>query len=153
MASEVRIAQRRDEDPLVAILRIKHEEDGIGGFREDMVRATVKRGIEQDNAMIGVIRGPHGIEATIGLFIGTLWTSPDQHISDLWHFVAPDYRKSTHGKALIEFAKWASGELERPLMMMTVKNEKTAKKVDLYERQLGPATGFMFTYQRATVAA
>ena len=149
----VSLAIPTDESALLEALAMKHHEDGFGKFDHAKVREVIRRGITREFAMIGVIRGPHGIEATIGLFIGTLWTSPDQHISDLWHFVAPDYRKSTHGKALIEFAKWASGELERPLMMMTVKNEKTAKKVDLYERQLGPATGFMFTYQRATVAA
>lgn len=146
MTSTVRIAVPTDEAPIVEILRLKHAEDGNGGFDESMVRAMVQRGIRQDYAMIGVIRGVSGIEATIGLFIGALWTSQDQHLSDLWHFVMPPYRKSSHGKALLEFAKWTSSQLDRPLMMLTIRNEKTAKKCELYERQLGPARGFMFQW-------
>lgn len=146
--STIRIATPHDEEPLLDILRQKHEEDGMGSFDVDLVRATVRRGIRQDWAMIGVIRGDHIIEATIGLFIGALWCSTDQHLSDLWHYVSPTYRRSTHGKALLEFAKWASGELERPLVMATIKNAATEKKVALYERQFGQPVGFVFRYTK-----
>lgn len=144
MTSTVRLAFPSDEESLVDLLRLKHVEDGVGSFDENRVRLTVHRGIARDFAMVGVIRGKERVEASIGLFVGGWWYSSDENLSDLWCFVHPEHRKSTHAKSLIEFAKWAATQLDRPLLMAALANETTARKVQLYERQFGKPAGSIF---------
>jgi len=151
-ASEVRLARGEDFGPLLALLKLRHEEDGIGRFDESRVLATLIKGIARDMAVIGVIRSGSGdIEASIGLFTAGWWYNTDTYITDLWNFVAPDHRKTTHAKRLLEFAKEAAVFLKRPLIMSKVLNERTEAMLRLYGRQL-PKGGEFFVF-RPPVAA
>ena len=129
----------------MTMLRLRHSEDGIGSFDEDEVRTTVRRGILRDWAYVGVIRDHGVLAASIGLFVGGFWYSKDSHLTDFWNFVMPDYRRSTHAKHLLMFAKWVSDELNKPLVMAKIDNDRTAQLIKLYERQL-PRSGGLFVY-------
>lgn len=145
MVWPISIATPYDETELVSLLRLKHMEDGgMASFDDARVRATLRRGIDRQMAIIGVIRGPVAIEASIGLYISGWWYSDQSHLSDLWNFVAPAYRRSAHAKTLLEFAKWVAGMLDKPLLMHEVLNDKTINKIKLMERQLGKQDGVMF---------
>lgn len=139
------MAVEGDKEALLDLLRLKHDEDGIGSFDRSKVMLSIERGTVRFRAMIGVVRGRIGIEASIGLFMGSPWDSSDDHLTDRWMFVHPDYRRSEHAKNLLIFAKRAAIELGFPLVMTTMLNETTANKAKLYERQL-PRAGELFVY-------
>lgn len=129
----------------MALLRLRHREDGIGSFDEEEVRLTVRRGIMRDYAYVGVIRDGGVLTASIGLFLGGFWYSRESHLTDFWNFVAPGFRRTTHAKNLLLFAKWVSDQLGRPLVMAKIQNDETAQLLKLYERQL-PKSGALFVY-------
>jgi hypothetical protein len=142
---EVRLARPDDEADLMAMLRARHEEDGIGSFSDTMARISVQRGLRREYSYIGVIRNAKTIEASVGLFVTTPWDSQDPMLVDQWAYVSPNYRRSTHAKNLIQFAKWASQKLGVPLFMTKIKNEQTSGMAKLYARQL-PECGSLFIY-------
>lgn len=143
--SDVRLAAPGDEDSLVDMLQEMHRETGLGKFDPDMVHVAVQTGIARAGGVVGVIRGPEEIEATIGLFLGSSWYSREPHLFDLWSFVAESHRRTTHAKSLIQFAKWAAVELNMPLLMTLVTNEQTERKAKLFERQM-PKAGSLFCF-------
>ena len=145
LPAEVTLAMPEDEEALMALLRLRHVEEGIGAFDDDAARATVRRGILRDWAYVGVIRERGILAASIGIFVGGFWYSQEPHLTDFWNFVMPDYRRSTHAKNLLMFAKWVSDKLEKPLVMAKVQNEQTSQLLKLYERQL-PKSGTLFVY-------
>ncbi len=153
MASEVKMATPEDTEPMMVLLREMHAENGIAPLDEEKVRQVLIRGLMGHRAIIGVIRGKSGIEASVGLYIGNWWYSGDEHVEDLWSFVSEPYRRSEHAKALLQWAKHASTFLERPLLMGVLSSERTAAKIKLYERQLGPAIGALFVVRAEKPAA
>lgn len=142
---KVECATPDDVSELMALLRLMHEEKGLAPWDETKVMGALRDGIGWKQGMIGVIRGPKMIEASIALFISSWWYSQAEHITDLWSFVHPDHRKSTHAKKLIEFAKEAATDLKRPLLMGVLNTEKTSAKVRLFRRQM-PEAGSLFIF-------
>lgn len=146
MTSNVRTALPTDEEPLLDLLKLRHDEDGLGRFDESKVRDVVQRGLHRRLAVIGVIRGQRDLEASIGLFVSDWWDSSDEYLVDRWLFVAPQYRKSTHAKSLLEYAKTAATKIGRPLVVQAAINEQTTNKLRLYERQLEKPAGAIFMF-------
>jgi len=148
--SIVRLASPDDDAELVELLHAMHAETGsLGRFDPEMVLYAVRAGIDRRGGLCGVIRSNDNrrIEATVGLFMGGSWYSRDYHLFDLWTFVPERYRKSSHAKALIEFAKNAAVELRLPLMMTTVVTDhQTARRERLFEREL-PRSGSVFLFK------
>lgn len=149
MDAEVRIGVPADEEPMMVLLRQMHAENGMSPWDEAKVLDILRRGLWRNYALIGVIHGPKEIEASIGIFSGTMWYSSEQHLEDLWSFVHPDHRrtatgKDSHAKKLLDFAKVASNELNRPLLMGIINTEQTAAKIRLYRRCFGDPFGAMF---------
>ncbi len=145
MKPEIRLARHADADDLVALLREMHAESGFGTFSEAKARVAIEIGLRRELAMIGVIRGRREIEGSIGLFLSQPPFSSDAVLTDQWCIVREAYRKSTRAKDLINFAKWAATELNKPLMVTAVSNEQTARRVEVLERQL-PKAGSMFLF-------
>lgn len=146
--SDVRLAHPADQEPLVALLEEMHRETGIGRFDADRVRLALQAGIMRQGGVVGVVRGRDGVEASIGLFMGQTWYSSDRHLFDLWAFVSEPFRRTTHAKSMILFAKQAAIDLGLPLVMTVVTNEHTQRKERLFERQL-PKAGSIFVYNGA----
>lgn len=145
MKSPVTLALPDDETAILDLLRVRHGEEGVGSFDEDCVLQTLRRGIQRQFAMVGVIRGKKGIEASIGLFVDQPWYSREGYLSDRWAVVGIGYRKSEHAKNMLQFAKWSAHEIGFPLVMTMIQNEATEGKLKLYERQL-PKAGSLFIY-------
>ncbi len=149
---EVATAVPGDAQALLDLLRLMHAETGQAPFDELQVRKVIWRGVTQDEAMIGVIKGKAGeIEGSIGLFTDRFWYSSRDHLIDRWNFVPEPHRKSTHAKKLLEFAKWAAVFVDRPLHMGMLETPTTAAKLRLYERQL-PRAGALFVFNGPDIA-
>jgi len=143
--SAVRLAIPADRAPLLDLLRLKHAEDGIGGFDPLKADAAVAQGLTCDRALIGVIRSGARVEASVGLFVTSPWDSTDEFLADRWLFVHPDHRRSEHAKKLMDFARWTARQLGRSLLMTAVYNEATAGKAMLFDRSL-PMRGSVYLF-------
>jgi len=150
--SPVRKANRGDEDELMAMCRVLHAENGIFTMNEDKVRGYLRRAFDNKGAIIGALGLPGKIEGSIYLLISNFWYSDDWHLEELWNHVLPQYRRSTNAKELINFAKRCADQLQIPLVIGVVSNERTEAKVRLYERQLSKPKGAFFVYPPATQA-
>jgi len=108
--------------------------------------AALDRGLARDKSIIGIVEEDGIIKASIGLFIWSWWYSDSVHLEDFWNFVHPEYRKSTHAKTLLSFARKASDDLSIQLLIGILSSERTAAKVRLYENEFGPSMGAGFVY-------
>lgn len=137
-------ASKVDEEPLLRLLRERHEEEGIGPFNEPEALSTLQRGIRREQAVIYVIRGRE-LEGSVGLFFSRPQFSTATVLSDSWLFIRSQYRKSDRAKELVDYAKGASMQLGLPLYMSVNINERTARKEQFMSRQL-PKAGSLFVF-------
>lgn len=140
------IAGPRDEVGLADFLRMMHAENGMACLSEDKMFVTMRRGTQQQGGIIGIIRGPHGIEASIGMVISSWWYTDDFHLEEVWNYVHPDHRRSNHAKNLISFGKWCAEQMRLNLLMGILTTERTEAKARLYQRQI-PQVGALFLYR------
>lgn len=148
----IRTATPDDIDDVLALLRLMHGENGRGSLSEAKVRAAVERGTRQQRSVIGLI-GERGVpQASIGIFIESFWYTEAEHLEDLWNFVHPGFRRSSHAREMIDWGKaWCNG-LGIPLGMGIMSIDRVWEKVELYERRLGPPVGAAFWYEPQPVA-
>jgi N-acetylglutamate synthase-like GNAT family acetyltransferase len=138
----VRLASPQDEEKILDLLMLMHEENGLFEMDYDSVREMVRKVLNRENGIIGVIDGEDGIEAAVCLVIDRLWYAKTWCLNDVFNFVAPKYRRSTRAKSLISFAKDYSDQVGIPLMMGIVSNVRTEAKIKLLERQMRKAGAF-----------
>lgn len=143
--SEVRLADPRDEDGIMELCHLLHQENGMFQMDDDLVREMLGRAFRKEDGIIGVIGEAGKLEGSIFMLISRFWYSHQKHLEELWTFVHPEHRRSAHAKTLIGFAKRCSDELAIPLNIGVLSTERTQAKLRLYERQLGaPAGAFFF---------
>lgn len=144
----VRIATPADENGLVTLCRLNHEENGAHPFFEPYVRGTIQRGILRQNAIIGVIGPSDKLEGFVLILIDPVWysTPSERQLLELMNFVHPDFRRSSNSKDLIAFAKKAADETGLDLTIGVLSNIRTEAKIRLYKQQL-PLAGAFFVYQ------
>lgn len=142
----VRKANAGDEAELMEICRSLHVENGLFTMSEDKVSGMLRRAFTKQGAIIGIIRPDKAIEGAIYLIISDYWYSDDWHLSELFSYVPPAYRKSNHAKELINFAKRCADEIPLPLIIGVISNQRTEAKVRLYERKFDKAAGAFFVY-------
>lgn len=126
--------------------KLLHEENGLFPMNEQSVRNVLHLAFAKKGGMVGVIGEPGKIEGMIYLLISTFWYSDDWHLSELFNWVRPEYRRSHNAKHLIQFAKKCAVELKIPLVIGVISNERTEQKVRLYQRQLSKPHGSWFVY-------
>ena len=145
-SSVVRLATPEDESAIFELCKMLHAENGLFPMDDDLVREIMMKGIEKKGGILGVI-GPVGgpLEGIIYMIISNFWYSRKPHLEELFNYVPPEYRKSNHAKALIDFAKKCANDDIR-LVIGVVSNTRTEAKVRLYERRLGKPAGAFFVY-------
>jgi len=142
----VRIAHPSEEDELIRMCRLLHEENGLFDFDEKKVRDVLRRCFTRSGSIVGVIGQPGRIEASTCLLISDMYYTSTWHLAELWNFVLPEYRKSSNIDALIEFGKNCSNTIGIPLITGIITNSRLAGKVRLYRRHLGYPAGAFFVY-------
>lgn len=142
----VRRATLADEEELMELCRELHKENGLFSMNESFVRQALRMAFMEHGGIIGLIGDPGKIEAAIYIKFGTFWYSDQFHLEELFNYVRPQYRKSTNAKDLINFAKRCAEELNLPLVIGVITNDRTEAKVRLYKRQLHNTAGAFFVY-------
>lgn len=146
----VRLARPEDEGSIFALLLRLYEENALMPMSETKVRAAIRAGTRGEGGIVGVIDGKHGIEASIGMSFSQFWYTDAHHLNELWCFVAPEHRASTHARRLIEFGKWCADRLSTaehrmPLLLGIVTRHRLLPKLRLFQRQ-APQVGAIFLH-------
>jgi len=143
----VRKALPRDREPILEICRQNHSENGQFSLSLPKVEAMVDKAFTGGGAVVGLV-GDNRIEGAILLLCAQFWYTDDWALEEIFNYVHPDFRRSTHAKDMIQFGKRCSDELGIPLVIGVVSNERTRAKMELYRRQLGDPVGGYFLYPR-----
>lgn len=148
VTSPVRKAKPEDRAEVLHICEQDHRENGQFTLSKPKLEATVSRVLDGSAGVIGLIERSAGIEAIIMMQIGQFWYTDQWCLEETLNYVRPEFRKSTNAKDMISFGKRCSDELNIPLVIGVVSNERTKAKIELYRRQLGEQVGGYFIYQR-----
>lgn len=140
----VRLATREDEAELMELCRELHADNGLFSFHEDMVREMLERAFDKRGGIIGVIDEGDKIAGAIYLLISNFWYSRDHHLEELFSYIRPAFRKSSHATTLIGFAQKCSETLGIALVIGVLTNHRMEAKVRLYSRKLGAPAGAFF---------
>ena len=147
----VRKAGPADRDAVLDLCRMNHEENGQFSLSMPKVETMVDRAFNNGGAIIGVV-GRARVEGFILLLISQFWYTQDWCLEEIMNFVHPDHRRSTHAKDMVRFGVRCSDELEIPLVIGVVANERTKAKMELSRRQLGDPVGGYFLHRPVWVA-
>lgn len=154
MFDSVRFAVPADEDKIISMIKMLHDENGLFPLSEKRVRDYMQRYFRAEGALIGVIGEIGDPVGSIYLEVGQPYYSDAWYLNEAWNFVHPDHRNSypNHGnpayaRMLLQWAKDTSTEMKLPLMVGIVSNHRTEAKIRLYERELEKAGAF-FVWNR-----
>ena len=143
----VRIAGPSDEQAIFDLLLKLYQENALLPIDETKVWAQIRGATEGGKngifGICGVIDGPAGIEAAIGLVMSQFWYTSAWHLNEIYWFVVPERRQSTHAKRLVEFAKWTAERLGMPLLLGVVTRDRLLPKMRLLNRQ-APQVGALY---------
>lgn len=142
-----RLAELDEVDDIMKLCRRLHRENGQFPMDDVMVRERIRDALTREKlGIIGVIGKHHKIEAVIYLMLSSFWFTQEMHVEELFSYVPPEHRKSSHAKMLIEYAKETADALKMRLFIGVVSTIRTQAKVRLYRRQLGEPVGAYFIY-------
>jgi hypothetical protein len=152
VTSPVTRARPVDRDEVTRLCIEDRLENPQFSFSRPKIEAMVSRILDNGEGVIGLIRRNNEIEAIMLMQISQMWFSDEWCLEEVLNFVRPQYRRSTNAKDMIQFAKRCSDELGIPLVIGVVSNERTAAKIQLYERQLGKSCGGFFMYSKKPIS-
>lgn len=133
----IRVARAEDMGPIMGLLRLRHAE--CARFANVPFQAVVTHarvGAMISGAGLVAVVEDGKIVASIGLCLSQFWDSRDRHIEDLWNFVHPAHRRTSHAKDLATFAKGVSDRMRLPLVLSEIDNDVNSPKLRLLERSM-----------------
>lgn len=160
---KIRLGTPRDEEPLLEMAMQAWSENGINNVNKEKMRGTIRPALYLWQGLVGLI-GEKGknIEAAIVLRTGQMWYSDDSILEEKAIFVAPEFRHGKsgnkkdsqnivgHARALCEFSKRVAKEMDMPLIIGVLSNNRTKSKIRLYQHHFGEPAGAFFLYNAKT---
>jgi len=127
-------------------------ENGFVNVNQVKLLGQIWDALNLQNGIVGVIGEPGKLEGGILLRVTEMWYSDDRILEEKALFIHPEYRNAKGGRArrLCEFAKRAADNLEIPLLIGVLSNNRTVAKIRMYERQFGEPSGAFFLYNGRT---
>jgi len=146
---KVRVGTPEDLEKCMELFIKANEENGIARMSQPKLLEIVWPSLHCDGGIVGVI-GETGkpAEAVVLLRVEQLWYSDEPVLAEKLVYVDPGFRFAKGGRAakLCEFAKKAAVELDMPLIIGVMSNDRTKAKIRMYERLVGPQVGAFFLY-------
>lgn len=132
----IRPATQDEAGAIMGLLRVMHAEVGMLPLSEDRTRETVNRCLTLGAVLVAEHEGD--LVATMGLAPGQWWYSDAKHLSEIWTFVHPQHRRSTHARDMLIFADAMAKDLDVPFFAGVTSSVQTEGKCRLYRRILRP---------------
>jgi len=130
-----------------------HAENGFVSANTGKMLEEVYSALSRHHGIVGVIGGMgRPMEGCVVLRMGTVPYSDVDVLEEKFLFVNEHYRAASIGRArlLAEFAKKTSDDLDLPLLIGILSNERTKAKIRLYTRTFGEPAGAFFLYNAKT---
>ena len=153
MDIHVRVATPEDFEEIMRLAVEVANENGVSQPDLNKVASDIWPSLHQDYGIIGVIGNPgEKLEGFVLLRIGQTWYSDAPMIEERTVFVSSEYRAAKGGRArrLCEFSKKVSQDLDMPLLIGILSNQRTKAKVELYKRVFGEPAGAFWLHNAKT---
>ena len=150
---KVRLGTPADEAEVLDIAMKTWEENGIKDVSVDKMIGIIRPALYLWEGLVGIIGEPgKKIEGGVLLRLTQMWYNDTWILEEKTIFVNPEFRSAKGGRArrLCEFSKHVADELDIPLMIGVLSNQRTEAKVKLYERAFGKPAGAFFLYNAKT---
>ena len=150
----VRTGTLDDLDAVMTLAMQASEENGFVVPDPVKILNDIYPALQLEQGIMGVIGDPgQAPQGAILLRIGRNWYSNEPVLEERAIFVHPDFRSAKGGRAsrLVEFAKKAAVELDLPLAIGVLSNDRTQAKIKLYERFFGKPAGVYFLIGATTL--
>jgi hypothetical protein len=116
--SEVAVAAPKDFPELVYFLLSVRDEIDDGEVEDDLLVSLADTLTRQDYGICFIVRGPLGIEGSVGILFERPRLARPYHLRALWNVVAPAARNTTgHAKSLLLAATGFADSLGRKLLL------------------------------------
>ena len=104
----VRIATEADEDALIELARLDHEENAaiVAPFDEQHVRSFIYAATRERETTIGVIDADSGLAGMVVLSNEMWWFAPSWYVAERLLYVRAEHRRSRYAHDLLRFAHW-----------------------------------------------
>jgi hypothetical protein len=146
---EVRCAIPDEVDEVMRLALAGCEENAFVPYETDLVLQDVWAALNLQAGLVGAI-GPVGgrLEGAVLLRVGTVWYSRSPTIEERAIYVDPEFRQAKGGRAarLFEFSHYIADSLGLPLTIGVLSDERTAAKIRMYSRSMGPQDGAYWVY-------
>lgn len=152
-ARKPRIGKPEDLDRMMALTMTASDENSFVKPSPRRILEDVYPALHRDKGIVWLIGPEEGpLEAAALLRITFPWYSEDEVLEERGVYVHPHYRSAKGGRArmLLEACKWTAEQLDLPLLLGVLSNQRTEGKQRLYERQLGKPAGFFFLFNART---
>ena len=150
---KVRVGTPEDVDGVMELALSACEENGFVEPNPMKLLQDIWAALNREHGICGVI-GPVGgkLEGVILLRIGNIWYSDREILEERAVFIHPDFRSAKGGRArkLCDFGKKVADELNLPLTIGVLSNQRTEGKVRMYGRIFGEPAGAYFLYNAQT---
>jgi hypothetical protein len=150
--ADVRLAVEADRPALVDLTTLLHGENGLFSLSLKKRDALLDRYFAKEGSIIGVIGDEGAPVATMYLSITQPEYTDEYCLTEVWSFVHPNHRQTTHAKHLVEWAKFMATEVKLPLLVGILSTHRTEAKVRLYDRSLD-RVGAYFLFGKELVGA
>jgi len=159
---KIRLGTPADEEAMLDLALRAWEENGIKDVNPEKMLGMIKPALYLWQGLVGIIGKPNEkIEGAVLLRLSQMWYSDDWMIEEKAIFVDPEFRAKGghkhrasqtmgHARALCEFSKRVADDLNIPLIIGVLSNQRTEAKVKFYERSFGPPAGAFFLYNTRT---
>jgi hypothetical protein len=149
----VRKALTADYGRLFQFAAAQYQECALQPPSDARIAEIVRRCVSMDGALAGVIDGPSGIEASVGMTIEQFDYSDARHLRIKWLGVHPHFRRTNHAARLMDFVKWCQENISTsgetlPMFMDVLTQGALQAKMHLYLRS-APQVGASFAWGAA----
>lgn len=148
----VRRATSEDVDALLAFVPLVLSETSLLPLSPEKLERLIERCAAQESgAIAGIIDGPDGVDASVGLVFTESEVSDTPFVRAVWFGLHPNVRRQPsnpkdarahYGRRLFEFSCWCHQSLEKvaghPILMQfdLLSRSALTAKMGLYERNL-----------------
>lgn len=145
--SPVAYAQPQDLEDLVWFLRSVRDEIDGGRVEDDLMVAVADRLVHRRDGVALIVRGPYGVEASLGMEFDQPTFSRAFHLSVCWNLVAPEMRQSTgHARSMLLQARAFADSIGLPLLIEEYGQDLEGGKAKLVARHISPV-GTLFMHR------
>ncbi len=160
-ASIVRLAGPADEEGVVDMIRVMHD-DGEWGtldaeglpfpFSATKARAIVQRATQGGRNAPDAGRAWLGVIGDVGQLKGSAYVALQEpsmsegfYLVELWSWICPELRNSTASDSLIEFAM-SIADMKHMRLVMAAMTQRRMGKARFYDRRFGAPIGNVYNY-------